>query len=154
MKTDSGLHSRELTLSSDSLLEDLIGTARDWADNTKGHLQQAVSVDSGEGRNSIENFAWHTRGTRANISISFQFLRYLIMIEKGAGRGYAGKKGSNWYDRKGEYKKTNPDSIGKMGTGARKAAAWFNPVLKLEIVKLADAAAENYVIEVKKLLIK
>lgn len=141
-------------LTEDSALDKIVQTARDWADSTSDLMRQEVSVDTGAGRNSLENFAWKQRGSQANINVSFQFLRHLVMVEKGAGRGHGGKKGSKWTTKGGEKKQTNPDSLGKLNQGARKAAPWFNPVVRKEVGALADAVAEAYVIEVKKILIK
>lgn len=141
-------------LTEQSSLDKIVQTARDWADSTADLMRQEVSVDTGAGQNSLQNFAWKQRGSQANINISFKFLRYLVMVEKGAGRGHGGKKGSKWTTKSGEKRQTNPDSLGKLNKGARKAAPWFNPVVRKEIGALADAVAEVYVIEVKKILIK
>jgi hypothetical protein len=68
-----------------------------------------------------------------------------IYREKGAGKGYGGKKGSKWIDSKGQQKSTNPNSLGKAGTGTRQAAPWFNPVVEKYADQLANKLADEFV---------
>jgi hypothetical protein len=77
--------------------------------------------------------------------IGFKMNRSLIWTHKGAGRGKGGIKGSNWTNAKGERKTTNPESLGKMGTGGRKAKPWFNQFIESSdgVDELATIAAEE-----------
>ena len=68
-----------------------------------------------------------------------------IYREKGAGKGYGGKKGSKWINAKGNQKTTNPESLGKAGTGKRRAAPWFNPVVEKYADQLANQLADEFV---------
>lgn len=74
--------------------------------------------------------------------IGFGFLREGIYIHKGAGRGQGGYQGSKWTDKYGSLKKTNPNSLGKMGRGKRQPIEWFNPVIEKELEVLSKIVAE------------
>lgn len=75
--------------------------------------------------------------------VSFGFLRYLVYLEKGASRGYGGKKGSTWYTA-GTKRKTNPRSLGRMGTGPRAARPTYNPTMDKRVPVLAGIVAKFY----------
>lgn len=88
--------------------------------------------------------------------LGYQFPRYGVWLEKGARKGYGGSKGSRWWSpnalrvakngsvSKGNWRKTDPTSFGKMNTGASKAFHWFNPVVDARIEVLADMVARHY----------
>lgn len=87
--------------------------------------------------------------------IQFKFKKSMVYVEKGAGRGYAGYKGSSWYSKKGEKHATNPQSLNKMGTSKRIAKPWFNPVIEKFTDELVSKTAQEFVdISFKKLKIK
>lgn len=75
--------------------------------------------------------------------VSITFPRSLIYTMKGAGNGIGGRKGSRWVNAKGESKKTNPDSLNKVGTGNRRQKDFINQSLDggAGVEKLADIAA-------------
>lgn len=75
-------------------------------------------------------------------SLGFSFARHGVYLHYGASRGYGGVVGSKWKDKNGNVHQTNPNSLGKMNTGSRQAVHWFNPVLKKNLPRLADIAAE------------
>ena len=77
--------------------------------------------------------------------VTLKFKKTGIYREKGAGRGYGGSKGSKWIDSKGIQRSTNPNSLGKAGTGNRKAAPWFNPVIEKFADDLANDLADQFV---------
>ena len=66
-----------------------------------------------------------------------------LQFTAGAGKGRGGSKGSRWVDKYGNSKKTNPESLGKMGTGGRVAKPFINQVLESDkgIDQLATIAA-------------
>lgn len=66
----------------------------------------------------------------AVVRISKTFPRTLIYTHKGAGKGRGGLKGSRWVDKYGQAKTTDPRSLGKMGTGGRKAKPFINDALQ------------------------
>ena len=140
----------------ESALEKIRSSAEDWASGVESALRQSLvsvgAVDSGGGQSSIDSLVALQYGD--SLGIWFGFRRYLVMVEKGAGRGHGGKKGSSWRGKDGKIHRTNPASLGKINTGHRKAMRWFNPVIKREIGKLADLAAENFAIQATKILIK
>lgn len=90
--------------------------------------------------------------------VQIRFKRYLVFIEKGAGRGYGGEKGGTWLNSQSERVRTNPQSLGKMGMGLRPAKPWFNPVIQSEFPKLVEditqVTADASVREVYSWLIK
>lgn len=77
--------------------------------------------------------------------ISFKFPRTLIWTHKGAGKGRGGLLGSTWYDKYGLKHTTNPNSLGKMDTGGRKAKPFFNDVIESPtgVDELANIVAEE-----------
>ncbi len=86
--------------------------------------------------------------------------RYGIWVERGASRGHGGVKGSRWWSNsgttlrkrgvlagvtvQGQWRRTNPASLGKMNTGARLAREWFNPVVDAAMDALSDICADYY----------
>lgn len=70
----------------------------------------------------------------------------MVFVHKGAGRGYGGngflndaKKMINAFTRAdGSKGTTNASSIGKIGTGRRKAKPFFNPVVEAKLPDLAN----------------
>lgn len=77
--------------------------------------------------------------------VSIKFPRVLIYTHKGAGKGKGGAKGSKWLDKYNVEKSTNPESLGKMGTGNRKAKPFINTILDSArgVDKIATTAAEE-----------
>lgn len=77
--------------------------------------------------------------------VSFKFPRTLIWTHKGAGKGRGGLLGSTWYDKYGLKHTTNPNSLGKMDTGGRKAKPFFNDVIESPagVDELAQIVAEE-----------
>lgn len=62
--------------------------------------------------------------------VGIKLNRSLVWTHKGAGKGRGGSIGSTWLNEKGERKKTNPKSRGKLGTGGRVAKPWFNTFME------------------------
>lgn len=69
--------------------------------------------------------------------------RSLIYTSVGAGKGIGGTKGSRWIDKFGNRKKTNPRSMGKLGTSDRTPKDFINKTLDSNegIEALADIVA-------------
>lgn len=90
--------------------------------------------------------------------IQFSFPYYMVFVHKGAGRGYGGNKTGLFTTRTGGKGKTNPASMGKMGTGKRKPKPWFNPVLEEKFPELGEILQEYHggkaVANIQKILIK
>lgn len=70
-------------------------------------------------------------------AVFFQFPRYAVWVEKGAGKGHGGRKGSRWYSN-GTLRRTDKASLGRMNSGARRARPFINPVLDTDVELLAD----------------
>ena len=122
-----------------------------WAQRTEGGLKgrsnalgithRADSPSPGSSVDKIKNRVKYKYGVIE--VVSFRFPRSLIWPHKGAGKGRGGLKGSVWYDRLGIRHSTNPNSLGKMGTGGRIAKPWFNETMDAPtgVDELADIVA-------------
>jgi hypothetical protein len=76
--------------------------------------------------------------------ITFNFPYYMVFVHKGAGRGYGGNKTGLFTNKKGDKSNTNTASMGKMGTGKRKAKPFFNPVVEAAFPNLADTIGQYH----------
>lgn len=85
--------------------------------------------------------------------IGFSFPRHGIYIHKGAYKGHGGFIGSKWEMLKrvggkevgtGIVRHTNPDSLGKQGTGAKRPFQWFDPVIRNRIGELEDIVLDYF----------
>lgn len=79
--------------------------------------------------------------------IRFIFPRYGVFIHKGASRGHAGSKGSQWKNRKDITIRTDERSFGKMNRGSRRAKEWFNDVIE-NFGDILTTRLEDYFIEI------
>lgn len=135
---------------------------RSWSNETKRKmklrtLQLVLNIGPGHDRQTVavKNYL----GEASKIQFSFPY--YMVFVHKGAGRGYGGKKTGLFSTPQGSKfskRKTNPRSMGKMGTGKRKAKPWFNPVLEERFPQLAAIVSEYHGGEafdkIQKILIK
>lgn len=94
-----------------------------------GHDQQKASVKKYAGEAS---------------KIDFSMPYYMAFVHKGAGRGYGGNKSGEFSLKGGGKGKTNPLSMGKIGTGKRKAKPFFNPVIEELFPELANIIAQYH----------
>ena len=85
--------------------------------------------------------------------IGFSFPRHGIYIHKGAGRGQGGWIGSKRETLKtvggvqvgtGIVRHTDPQSLGKQGTGNRRAYPWFDSTLRAHIHELEQIATDYF----------
>ena len=85
--------------------------------------------------------------------IGFSFPRHGIYIHKGAYKGYGGIIGSKWEKLKrvgneeistGIVRHTNPDSLGKQGTGKRKPFDWFDSVIRERVKELESIVTQYF----------
>jgi len=110
---------------------------RQWGKGTLQRIKAQASAEGIEHRqnspspsSSIAKIKDRYRQRSGAIDqVSIRFPRTLIYPHKGAGKGRGGFKGSSWVDKYGTTHRTNPQSLGKMGTGGRKAKPFFNDVL-------------------------
>lgn len=114
-----------------------------WCDDVTMHLKiSAPKSDPYTLRDSIDYYVRNDPMFHAEpYRIGFRFARHGVHLHFGASRGYGGDIGSRWIDRLGNVKQTDPQSLGKAGTGQRKPYDWFNPVLERSLPALADIAA-------------
>lgn len=108
-----------------------------------GHDQQKSSVKKYAGEAS---------------RIDFGMPYYMAFVHKGAGRGYGGVKSGEFTIRGGGKRKTNPSSMGRMGTGKRKPKPFFNPVMEEMFPELAQIIAtyhgDKVFAKIEKILIR
>jgi hypothetical protein len=116
---------------------------RQWGHATREEVRQALASVGAKNTGRLireVNVRMGQQFGRAN-RVTFGFPRYLVFVEKGAGKGYGGKKGSRW-NTNGETRRTNKGSLGKMGAGARPARPTFNPTMDRRVPVLASIAAQ------------
>lgn len=114
--------------------------ARAWARKVLAEMRSTSPADR---LRSGLKYKTRTGGAKQPIrSISFGFDRLGIYIEKGAGRGHGGLKGSKWTGPDGTVRRTNPASLGKMDKGNRSAKPFLQPAIDRNLDELADIAAE------------
>lgn len=124
----------------DSPLEVAIQTIKDWTGDTREMLRARAPSLTGVGRRSFKS-----RVKVRNLetyAITFNFERYVAWVDKGASRGHGGAKGSTWYDKKGERKRTNPASFGKMNSGNRPAEPFINETIEERLPVLAGLLSQ------------
>ena len=79
--------------------------------------------------------------------VSVGFAKEGAYIHVGAGRGYAGFKGGTFYsEAQGRRVKVRETSIGKMGTGSRRAFPWLNPQVEALLPELS-AIVKEYMVD-------
>ena len=116
-----------------------------WGKEVEEALRANIKNDYGMGAlySGIESYIALDKHYHAEVRrVGFRFPRHGVHLHYGAGRGYGGTQGSVWLDRLNYVRRTNPESLGKMGTGERQPNDWFNPVLAEHLQKLADIAAD------------
>jgi hypothetical protein len=113
-----------------------------FAKQLQGKLRAAAPQETGDGWESVRSYTSKRDGITDRIAVRFS--RYLVFREFGAGKGMGGSKGgSRWTNAKGQSMTTNSSSLGKMGTGARNARPWYNPIIKQEHSRLAELVADT-----------
>ena len=125
----------------------------DWAQRTEGGLKGRSSAlgishrgNSPSQGSSVAKIKYRVKRRGEIIEVvSFKFPRTLIWTHKGAGKGRGGTTGSVWYDNLGIRRETDPDSLGKMGSGGRVAKPWFNETMEAAqgVDELATIVAEE-----------
>lgn len=134
-------------------LERYNGRVKQWQRETVASAKAAAiamnvqhrsySTSAGPSVNKISGRIRMKDGVADKVSIRYP--RQLIWTQKGAGKGRGGSSGSRWIDKYGNTKKTNPASLGKMGTGGRTAKPFLSDTLDgpAGVDHLATIAAEE-----------
>lgn len=125
----------------DSPLEIAIQTIKDWTGDTREMLRARAPSLTGAGAKSIKGKV-KVRNLEP-YAVTFNFERYVAWLDKGASRGYGGAKGSTWYNKKGEKKRTNPASLGKMNSGNRPAEPFIDATIAERLPVLAGLLARE-----------
>lgn len=142
---------REVRISDIAALNKFKRDLDEWCDHLLSDLRSSLSsmgLVSSKNHDrlidSLETYIKYDDVFKAEpVKIGIRFARHGVFLHYGAGRGYGGRVGSTWLDRLGYIKGTNPESLGKAGTGKRPQRNWFNSVLDYHVNELADIAA-NY----------
>jgi hypothetical protein len=125
----------------DSPIETAIQTIKDWTGDTKEMLRARAPSLTGAGAKSIKG-----KVKLRNLepyAVGFNFERYIDWVDKGASRGHGGTKGSTWYNKKGDKKRTNPESLRKMNSGNRLAEPFIDAVITERLPILAGLLAKE-----------
>ncbi len=122
-------------------LEEAIQTLKDWTGDTKEMLKARMPQLTGAGARSFKGRVKLRQ--QEPYAISFNFERYVAWVDKGASRGHGGSKGSTWYNKNGEKKRTNPASLGKMNQGNRSAQPFINETIAERLPVLAGLLAQG-----------
>ena len=122
-----------------------------WAERVTSQLRATIASRSLRIARELHANLYTDRYGLVN-RVGFSFPRHGIYIHKGAYKGHGGFIGSKWEQLKrvggkevstGIVRHTNPDSLGKQGTGARRPFQWFDPVIRNRIGEL-EAVVLDY----------
>lgn len=123
-----------------------------WADEVAGRLKIVISARSTRIPKELHPNLYTDNYGIIN-RVGFSFPRHGIYIHKGAGRGQGGWIGSKWEKLKevngvtvgtGIMRHTAPASLGKQGTGSRRAFQWFDPVIRVHIRRLEEITLQYF----------
>ena len=123
-----------------------------WADEVAGRLKIVISARSTRIPKELHPNLYTDNYGIIN-RVGFSFPRHGIYIHKGAGRGQGGWIGSKWEKLKevngvtvgtGIMRHTDPASLGKQGTGNRRAFQWFDPVIRVHIRRLEEITLQYF----------
>ena len=122
-----------------------------WAERVTSQLRATIASRSLRIARELHPNLYTDRYGLVN-RVGFSFPRHGIYIHKGAYKGHGGFIGSKWEMLKrvggqevstGIIRHTNPDSLGKQGTGARRPFRWFDPIIRNRIGEL-EAVVLDY----------
>jgi hypothetical protein len=131
-----------------------------WTRGTKRELKleviQLTAIYSGHARTDLDAKVRRYAGEASKINFAFPY--YMAFVHKGAGKGYGGTKTGLFTRTNGTKGTTNPDSMGKMGTGARRPKPWFNPVVESRFPALEEIVAryhgEKVTLNIQRILVR
>lgn len=128
--------------------EEFNARVREWAERLRAAARSTVS--SGVRQNTRLGRSIKTQLRKQDgqvFRVAVGFAKEGAYIHVGAGRGYAGFKGGTFYsEAQGRRVKVRETSIGKIGTGFRKAFPWLNPQVEALLPELA-AIAKEYMVD-------
>ena len=122
-----------------------------WAERVTSQLRATIASRSLRIARELHPNLYTDRYGLVN-RVGFSFPRHGIYIHRGAYKGHGGFIGSKWEMLKrvggqevstGIVRHTNPDSLGKQGTGARRPFQWFDSVIRNRIGEL-EAVVLDY----------
>lgn len=126
-------------------VEEFNGKVQQWASNLKQLLKASASGMVKNDENLSASLRVSVKKEKGEaVAVRMKMAREGVYVHVGAGRGYGGITGSEWKTRKGAKRTTNPNSMGKMGTGSRSEKQWLNPVIEAELPRLGEIVAEYF----------
>ena len=123
-------------LGEDSPIEVAVQTCKDWTKDTALMLRARAPHLTGAGALGIKGFV--KKKDYVPYALRFRMERYLAWVDMGASRGHGGAKGSTF-----NGKRTNPNSLGKMNEGNRKAKPFIEETIAERLPILADLLAQH-----------
>lgn len=116
----------------------------DWAKRLQAEVRtRAAAVVKQNNRLSRSIVAQLRKRNGEVYRIGLKLAKEGVYVHVGASRSYGGNVGSKWRDRHGKIKRTNPASLGKMGTGNRLAYEFLNEAIDELLPELSEVAT-NY----------
>ena len=123
---------------------EFIDKLNDWSREASANLRMAVANKSTTVAQSIKARVTSNRYGEP-IRVDFLVDRRGYYIYHGASKSYAGLMGSKW-NYKGIERTTNPESLGRAGSGKRPAYQFFTEVLDPMMDELSNIVSE-YMLE-------
>lgn len=123
-------------------IEAMARVCHEWTQATVTKLKAQAPRDKGALSKSIKGTVLDRRGKQEPYAISFKYERYGAWIERGAGKGAGGPKGSTWKNKDKVIMRRNPKSASKMGI-VRKPHPWFEPVMRDDLPILSELIAQH-----------
>jgi hypothetical protein len=122
-------------------LEELNAAVADWAKRLQGAVRAAAIGAVSQNQRLSRSIVARVRKQQGEAyNVGLKIAKEGVYIHEGASRGYGGNVGGKWRDRLGNVKHTNPQSLGKAGSGNRPAREFLNGVIDSMLPELNDIA--------------
>lgn len=127
--------------------EEFNARVREWAERLQAAARSTVAGGVRQNTRLGRSIKTQLRKQDGQVfRVSVGFAKEGAYIHVGAGRGYAGFKGGTFYsEAQGRRVKVRETSVGKMGTGSRRAFPWLNPQVEALLPELAAIVREYMV---------
>lgn len=128
--------------------EEFNARVKEWAERLRTAASSTVSSGVRQNTRLGRSIKAQLRKQDGQVfRVSVGFAKEGAYIHVGAGRGYAGFKGGTFYsEAQGRRVKVRETSIGKMGTGSRRAFPWLNPQVEALLPELS-AIVKEYMVD-------
>jgi hypothetical protein len=126
-------------------LEELNAAVADWAKRLQGAIRASAVGAVSQNRRLSRSIVTRVRKRQGEAyNVGLKIAKEGIYIHEGASRGYGGNVGSKWKDGYENVKHTNPQSLGKAGSGNRPAQEFVNGVIDSMLPELNDIAVRYF----------